>query len=53
MGKTPGGRDESQVSEAERLGKEVDIKERVELLIDTTTFVVFSYVAQVYHPLFL
>lgn len=44
---TPGGKDESKVPESKRLEREVDTKERVELLIDTTTFVVFSYVAQV------
>ena len=44
---TPGGKDESRVPENKRLGREVDTKERVEQLIETTTFVVFSYVAQV------
>lgn len=47
MGMTPGSKDESQVPEAHRLGREVETKERVELLINTTTFVVFSYIAQV------
>ena len=44
---TPGGKDESRVPEHKRLGREVDTKERVDQLIETTTFVVFSYVAQV------
>lgn len=46
---TPGGKDESAVPEAKRLGEEVEVSKRIELLIETTTFVVFSYIAQVTH----
>lgn len=52
MTMTPGAKDESHVPEEQRLGREVDTKERVELLINTTTFVVFSYVAQVQISIF-
>lgn len=31
---------------AERLGQEVDLDKRVELLVETTCFVLFAYVAQ-------
>ncbi len=43
---TPGGTDESLVPAAQRLGQAVDIAKRVELLVETTCFTVFSYVAQ-------
>ncbi|KAK9808985.1 hypothetical protein WJX72_007373 [[Myrmecia] bisecta] len=46
MDLTPGGKDESRVPEKKRLGEEVDIERRVQLLIDTTCFTVFSYIAQ-------
>jgi dynein heavy chain len=44
---TPGGKDESAVPAAERLGEEVDLERRVELLVETTCYVMFNYVAQV------
>ncbi len=47
MDQTPGGKDESAVAEAQRLGEEVDVERRVQLLISFTTQVVFGYVAQV------
>lgn len=47
MDVTPGGSDESLVPAAQRLGQAVDIGKRVELLVETTCFTVFSYVAQV------
>ncbi|KAK9866454.1 hypothetical protein WJX84_011662 [Apatococcus fuscideae] len=46
MDVTPGGSDESLVPPAQRLGQAVDISKRVELLVETTCFTVFSYVAQ-------
>lgn len=46
MDQTPGGRDESAVPEAQKLGEEVDLEKRVELLIATTTITVFRYVSQ-------
>ncbi|MEW5311809.1 MAG: hypothetical protein WDW38_003494 [Sanguina aurantia] len=46
MDVTPGGRDESRVPEAERLGLEAELDKRVELLIETTCYSVFAYVAQ-------
>ncbi|DBB00312.1 TPA: Dynein beta chain, flagellar outer arm [Trebouxia sp. C0004] len=46
MDQTPGGKDESAVVEAQRLGEEVDVERRVQLLICFTTQVVFGYVAQ-------
>jgi hypothetical protein len=48
MDQTPGGKDESAVAEAQRLGEEVDVERRVQLLISFTTQVVFGYVAQVW-----
>jgi dynein heavy chain len=47
MDMTPGGKDESAVPPAERLGEEVDLERRVELLVETTCYVMFNYVAQV------
>ncbi len=47
MDLAPGGTDESLVPTAQRLGQAVDIGRRVELLVETTCFTVFSYVAQV------
>jgi hypothetical protein len=47
MDMTPGGKDESAVLAAERLGEEVDLEWRVELLVETTCYVMFNYVAQV------
>lgn len=44
---TPGSKDESNVPPEKRLGEEVEVARRVELLIEATTFVVFSYIAQV------
>ncbi|CAD7696266.1 unnamed protein product [Ostreobium quekettii] len=46
MDQTPGSKDESMVPEAKRLGEEVDITKRVELLIESTSYTVFAYVAQ-------
>jgi dynein heavy chain len=47
MDMTPGGKDESAVPAAERLGEPVDLETRVQLLVDTTCLVMFNYVAQV------
>lgn len=47
MDMTPGGKDESAVPVAERLEQEVDLEKRVELLVETTSYVMFNYVAQV------
>ena len=47
MDQTPGSKDESQVAENQRLGEEVDVERRVQLLISFTTQAVFGYVAQV------
>ena len=49
MDVTPGGTDESLVPAAQRLGQAVNVAKRVELLVETTCFTVFSYVAQVRH----
>jgi len=46
MDVTAGGKDESKVAEKERIGEEVPIEKRVELLIETTCYTSFSYVAQ-------
>lgn len=46
MDQTPGSKDESLVAESQRLGEEVDVERRVQLLISFTTQVVFGYVAQ-------
>ena len=46
MGMTPGGKDESRVPMAERLGMEVELDKRVELLVEGTAYVLFNYVAQ-------
>ena len=47
MDVTPGGPDESKVVEADRLGEEVPLEQRVKLLIDTTSYESFAYIAQV------
>ena len=47
MDVTPGGKDESLVPAGKRLGAEVEVAERVQLLIATLTIVVYNYVAQV------
>ena len=47
MDMTPGGKNEEAVPVAERLGEEVDLERRVQLLVDTTCLVLFNYVAQV------
>jgi len=47
MDMTPGGKTEEAVPPAERLGEEVDLERRVQLLVDTTCLVLFNYVAQV------
>eukprot|EP00201_Polytomella_parva_P017476 CAMPEP_0175071536 /NCGR_PEP_ID=MMETSP0052_2-20121109/19298_1 /TAXON_ID=51329 ORGANISM="Polytomella parva, Strain SAG 63-3" /NCGR_SAMPLE_ID=MMETSP0052_2 /ASSEMBLY_ACC=CAM_ASM_000194 /LENGTH=4543 /DNA_ID=CAMNT_0016338719 /DNA_START=12 /DNA_END=13643 /DNA_ORIENTATION=- len=46
MDVTPGGKDESMVPANEQLGQEVDLDKRVELLVETTCYTVFAYVAQ-------
>eukprot|EP00983_Pelagomonas_calceolata_P123865 1161047-Pelagomonas_calceolata.AAC.50 len=46
MDMCPGSKDESKVPEAERIGQEVDLEKRVELLIESTCYMVFAYVAQ-------
>ncbi|KAF6251999.1 flagellar outer dynein arm heavy chain beta [Scenedesmus sp. NREL 46B-D3] len=46
MDMTPGGKDESAVPAADRLGEEVDLERRVELLVEATCYVMFNYVAQ-------
>ena len=46
MDLTPGGKDESLVPEHERIGEEVSLEERVKLLTEFMSFVIFSYVAQ-------
>lgn len=46
MDQTPGGRDESAVPEDKRLGLELEVLERVQLLIFNTTQQLFNYVAQ-------
>lgn len=46
MDMTPGGKDESLVPEVQRLGMEVDLDQRVALLVETTCYIVFAYVAQ-------
>ena len=52
MDQTPGSKDESKVAESQRLGEEVDVERRVQLLISFTTQVVFGYIAQVKPPIF-
>jgi hypothetical protein len=47
MDLTPGGKSEELVPPAERLGEEVDLERRVQLLVDTTCVVLFNFVAQV------
>jgi hypothetical protein len=47
MEQTPGGSDESKVPAAKRLNCEVDVGERVRLLISTITSTLFSYISQV------
>lgn len=47
MDVTPGGKDESKVAVAERLCEEVELERRVKLLVDTTAYTAFAYVAQV------
>ena len=36
-----------QVAESEKLGMQVDMEKRLELLVETTCYAVFAYVAQV------
>jgi hypothetical protein len=47
MDMTPGGPDESAVPVKDRLGEQVDLERRVELLVESTCAVMFNYVAQV------
>lgn len=47
MDMTPGGLDETAVPAAERLGQPVELEKRVELLVETTSYIMFNYVAQV------
>lgn len=46
MDVTPGGPDQSKVPEDQRLEEEVPLEARVKLLIDTTSYEIFQYVAQ-------
>lgn len=46
MDMTPGGKDESKVPESERLGQEEPLEKRVDLLVETTCYTVFAYIAQ-------
>lgn len=46
MDVTPGGKDESLVPEADRLGEEVSLEERVVLLTDFVSYTIFAYVSQ-------
>ena len=46
MDMTPGGKDESKVPEAEKLGQEEPLEKRVDLLVETTCYTVFAYIAQ-------
>jgi hypothetical protein len=46
MDVTPGGADESKVHPSKRLEEEVPLEQRVKLLIDTTSYEIFQYVAQ-------
>ena len=43
---TPGGVDESRVPESRRLGKQVEVTKRVEMLIDETSYTTFAYISQ-------
>ena len=47
MDATPGGRDESKVLASLRRGQEVDIGDRVLLLMSTITFTIFTFISQV------
>ena len=47
MVETPGGRDESKVPAANRMNAEVEVAERVQLLISTVTATLFGYISQV------
>jgi hypothetical protein len=47
MDVTPGGKDESKVPVDALLGEEVDLERRVQLLVETTSYTAFAYVAQV------
>ena len=47
MDMTPGGRDENFVPAGQRLGQEVELPARVELLTKTTSSVIFAYISQV------
>lgn len=50
MDVTPGGKDESKVPVDAKLGEEVDLERRVQLLVETTSYTAFAYVAQVRGP---
>lgn len=47
MDVTPGGPDESAVPPGARLGEALALEQRVALLVETTCFTLFNYVAQV------
>jgi dynein heavy chain len=47
MDVTPGGKDEGMVPPDQRLEEAVDLDRRVALLVETTSYVTFAYVAQV------
>ena len=44
---TPGSKDESAVPEAQRLGSELEVSERVKALISVLSLQLFNFVAQV------
>ena len=50
MDVTPGGKDESMVPPDQRLEEAVDLDRRVALLVETTSYTTFAYVAQVRRP---
>ena len=47
MDATPGGKDESKVPSLLRRGQEVDVGERVLLLMSTITITIFNFISQV------
>ena len=49
MDATPGGKDESMVPEALRRGEELEVGDRVLLLMSTITLTLFTYISQVHN----
>ena len=47
MDATPGGKDENKVPASLRRGQEVDVGDRVLLLMGTITFTIFTFISQV------